>query len=410
MIALLATGGTVAGLGDDSGGYKAGILGIDELLARLEADLGVNLSEKFTQIHTEQIANIDSCDMSDKIWLKLARRCKKLASKARGIVITHGTDTMEETAFFLSLVLENKLPIILTGAMRPATSVEYEGAKNLYNALLLANSQSLKGVFVTMNGTIFLGKSVQKIHTQNINAFEGFECGYVKDGEVIFRELDENVANKVIVSETKAKIQAKEDKFAQFQSTNFKNLKDANLVDLNKFKHLDSNLFNKKAKFTQSQSILEKDFEFKPSSSMLLEKISEFKGLMKKPEFDISRLKKLPKVDILYTYSNDGSSVAAKALFKNGTKGLVIAGSGAGSIHSFQKETLKALLKKGLKVVVSSRVKAGCVVLSGDDKKLGFISAHNLNPQKARVLLMLALTKTSDNAKIAEYFSVLAPC
>ena len=332
MIALLATGGTVAGLGDDSGGYKAGILGIDELLARLEADLGVSLSEKFTQIHTEQIANIDSCDMSDKIWLKLARRCKKLASKARGIVITHGTDTMEETAFFLSLVLERKLPIILTGAMRPATSVEYEGAKNLYNALLLANSQSLKGVFVTMNGTIFLGKSVQKIHTQNINAFEGFECGYVKDGEVIFRELDEDVVNKVIVSEAKTKIQAK------------------------------------------------------------------------KPKFNISRLKKLPKVDILYTYSNDGLGVAAKALFKNGTKGLVIAGSGAGSIHSFQKKALKALLKKGLKVVVSSRVRAGCVVLSGDDKKLGFISAHNLNPQKARVLLILVLTKTKDNAKIAKYF------
>ena len=404
MIALLATGGTVAGLGDDSGGYKAGILGINELLARLEADLGVSLSEKFTQIHTEQISNIDSCDMSDKIWLKLARRCKKLASKARGIVITHGTDTMEETAFFLSLVLENKLPIILTGAMRPATSVEYEGAKNLYNALLLANSQSLKGVFVTMNGTIFLGKSVQKIHTQNINAFEGFECGYVKDGEVFLSKVDENVANKVIVSEAKAKIQAKEDKFAQLQSTNFKNLKDANFVDLNnKFKHLDSSLVNKNAEFTQSQSTLEKDFEFNPSSSVLLEML-EFKGLTKKSEFNLSRLKKLPRVDILYTYSNDGLAVVAKALFKNGTKGLVIAGSGAGSIHSFQKKALKALLKKGLKVVVSSRVKAGCVVLSGDDKKLGFISAHSLNPQKARVLLMLALTKTRDNTKIAKCF------
>ncbi|WP_142692528.1 asparaginase [Campylobacter troglodytis] len=407
MIALLATGGTVAGLGDDSGGYKAGILGINELLARLEADLNVSLSEKFTQIHTEQIANIDSCDMSDKIWLKLARRCKKLASKARGIVITHGTDTMEETAFFLSLVLENKLPIILTGAMRPATSIEYEGAKNLYNALLLANSQSIKGVFVTMNGTIFVGKSVQKIHTQNINAFEGFECGYVKDGEVIFRELDENVANKVIVSEAKAKIQAKEDEFTQFQSANFKNLKDANFVDLNKFKHLDSNLFNKKAKFTQSQSTLEKDFEFNPSSSVLLEML-EFKGLTKKAEFNLSRLKKLPRVDILYTYSNDGLAVAAKALFKSGTKGLVIAGSGAGSIHSFQKKTLKALLKKGLKVVVSSRVRAGCVVLSGDDKKLGFISAHHLNPQKARVLLMLTLTKTNDNEATSSFFERLA--
>lgn len=131
---------------------------------------------------------------------------------------------------------------------------------------------------------------------------------------------------------------------------------------------------------------------------------ANLKAHTKKAEFNVSKLKSLPKVDILYTYSNDGSSVAAKALFENGTKGLVIAGSGAGSIHTAQKEVLKDLLQKGLKVVVSTRVKSGFVAVGDDDKKLGFISAQDLNPQKARVLLMLALTKTNDSKKIAEYF------
>ena len=180
-----------------------------------------------------------------------------------------------------------------------------------------------------------LGKSVQKIHTQNINAFEGFECGYVRD-------------EKLILNEKWLEIQAK----------------------------------NKEEYFNKAELEIQ----------------------AKRAKFDISRLKKLPKVDILYTYSNDGLGVAAKALFESGTRGLVIAGSGAGSIHSFQKKALKALLKKGLKVVVSSRVKAGFVAISDEDKKLGFISAQDLNPQKARVLLMLALTKTNDNAKIAKYF------
>lgn len=124
----------------------------------------------------------------------------------------------------------------------------------------------------------------------------------------------------------------------------------------------------------------------------------------KNAPFDVSKLTSLPKVDILYSYSNDGSGVAVKALFEHGTKGIVVAGSGAGSIHKNQKDVLKELLKKGLKVVVSSRVVAGCVAVSDSDEKLGFISAEDLNPQKARVLLILALTKTSDPKKIQEYF------
>lgn len=121
--------------------------------------------------------------------------------------------------------------------------------------------------------------------------------------------------------------------------------------------------------------------------------------------FSIENLDSLPKVDIVYTYSNDGSKVAIEAFLKAGSKGLVIAGSGAGSIHKNQKEYLIDLLKeKELKVVKSSRVGSGMVLLSEEENAQGFIAANDLNPQKARILLMLSLTKTSDSRKIAEYF------
>ena len=315
-VAILATGGTIAGSTESklaTTGYTAGVLGVDTLIN------AVPELKNLAQISGEQIANVDSKDMTDEIWLKLAKRCNELLSKVDGIVITHGTDTMEETAFFLSLVLKSDKPVVLVGAMRPATAMSADGPKNLYNAVSLAANPNAKGVMVAMNDKIFAARNVQKTHTLNVNAFEFGELGYIVDGEVFF---------------------------------------------------------NKAGLKTQA----------------------------KKAEFDISKLEKLPKVDILYTYSNDGLAVAAKALFESGTRGLVIAGSGAGSIHDLQKNVLKDLLKKDLKVVVSSRVKAGFVAISDEDKKLGFISAQDLNPQKARVLLMLALTKTNDNAKIAEYF------
>lgn len=317
-VAILATGGTIAGSTDSklaTTGYTAGVLGVDVLIQ------AVPELKNLADITGEQIANVDSSNMTDEIWLKLAKRCNELLGKVDGIVITHGTDTMEETAFFLNLVVKSDKPVVLVGAMRPASAISSDGAKNLYNAVALAANPSAKGkgVMVAMNDKILSARDAQKTHTLNVNAFDFGNLGYIVDGKVFF-----NSAN--------------------------------------------------------------------------------LKAHTKKTDFDISKLKSLPKVDILYTYSNDGSSVAAKALFENGTKGLIVAGSGAGSIHTAQKEVLKDLLKKGLKVVVSTRVKSGFVAVGDDDKKLGFISAQDLNPQKARVLLMLALTKTNDSKKIAEYF------
>ncbi|HEF3904224.1 TPA: type II asparaginase [Campylobacter jejuni] len=321
-IAILGTGGTIAGFIDSTiatTGYTAGAIDIDVLIKAVPQirDLAV--------ISWEQIANIDSSNMCDEIWLRLAKKIAKLfAEGIDGVVITHGTDTMEETAYFLNLTIKSDKPVVLVGAMRPSTAISADGPKNLYNAVaLVANKEAKnKGVMVAINDKILSARGVVKTHSLNVDAFSSpdfGDLGYIVDGKVFFY-------NNVTKAHTK------------------------------------------------------------------------------NAPFDVSKLTSLPKVDILYSYSNDGSGVAAKALFEHGTKGIVVAGSGAGSIHKNQKDVLKELLKKGLKVVVSSRVVAGCVAVSDSDEKLGFISAEDLNPQKARVLLMLALTKTSDPKKIQEYF------
>lgn len=321
-IAILGTGGTIAGFIDSTiatTGYTAGAIDIDVLIK------AVPQIRDLADISWEQIANIDSSNMCDEIWLRLAKKIAKLfAEGIDGVVITHGTDTMEETAYFLNLTIKSDKPVVLVGAMRPSTAISADGPKNLYNAVaLVANKEAKnKGVMVAINDKILSARGVVKTHSLNVDAFSSpdfGDLGYIVDGKVFFY-------NNVTKAHTK------------------------------------------------------------------------------NAPFDVSKLTSLPKVDILYSYSNDGSGVAAKALFEHGTKGIVVAGSGAGNIHKNQKDVLKELLKKGLKVVVSSRVVAGCVAVSDSDEKLGFISAEDLNPQKARVLLILALTKTSDPKKIQEYF------
>ncbi len=321
-IAILGTGGTIAGFIDSTiatTGYTAGAIDIDVLIK------AVPQIRDLADISWEQIANIDSSNMCDEIWLRLAKKIAKLfAEGIDGVVITHGTDTMEETAYFLNLTIKSDKPVVLVGAMRPSTAISADGPKNLYNAVALVVNKEAKnkGVMVAINDKILSARGVVKTHSLNVDAFSSpdfGDLGYIVDGKVFFY-------NNVTKAHTK------------------------------------------------------------------------------NAPFDVSKLTSLPKVDILYSYSNDGSGVAAKALFEHGTKGIVVAGSGAGSIHKNQKDVLKELLKKGLKVVVSSRVVAGCVAVSDSDEKLGFISAEDLNPQKARVLLILALTKTSDPKKIQEYF------
>lgn len=176
-ITILATGGTIAGSGasDTRAAYKAGEVPIEALL---EAVPEIHNQAK---IKGEQIANIGSQDMNIKTWLELSKRINEIfeADEADGIVITHGTDTMEETAYFLSLTVPSNKPVVLVGAMRAATAMSQDGNRNLLDAVTVASDEKSKkiGVVVVMNEYIFDARSVEKTSTTNIAAFDSRNFG-----------------------------------------------------------------------------------------------------------------------------------------------------------------------------------------------------------------------------------------
>ncbi|MGL2485777.1 type II asparaginase [Helicobacter pylori] len=321
-IVLLATGGTIAGSGTSasSGSYKSGELGIKELLKAIPNHL-----IEIARILGEQVSNIGSQDMNEEIWFKLAKRVQKLLndSRIKGVVITHGTDTLEESAYFLNLVLRSTKPVVLVGAMRNASSLSADGALNLYNALSVAvNEKSAnKGVLVVMDDTIFSAREVVKTHTTHTSTFKALNSGAI--GSVYYGK-------------------------ARYYMQPLR-------------KHTTESEF----------SILE----------------------LKTP---------LPKVDIIYTHVGMTPDLFQASL-KSHAKGVVIAGVGNGNVSAGFLKAMQEASEMGVLIVRSSRVGSG-EVTSGEIDDRAFITSDNLNPQKARVLLQLALTKTNDKAKIQEMF------
>jgi len=324
-IIVLSTGGTIAGQqpNTDRAGYLPAKIPIDTLLKNIPS-----INQKAI-VRGEQIASIGSYDMTIEIWLTLAKRINEIFAKneADGIVITHGTDTQEETAYFLNLVVQSDKPVVLTGAMRPATAISGDGPKNLYDAIIVAadvNSKG-KGVLVCFNENVYDAKNVVKINTTNVNAFASPNAGSI--GQVYDGKVSYNTPS-----------------------------------------------FNSRSGFTP---------------------------------FDISKIDSLPTVEIVYAYAG-ASNVAINALINNHTPGIIIAGSGNGSFDKAIRESVKTAVSKNIVVVRSSRVVSGKVTpqYTGafDDAKLGTIVSDKLNPQKARILLMLALTITKDKNKIQEMF------
>lgn len=324
-IHILATGGTIAGTGASATktNYTAGQVAISTLL---EAVPEVN---KIANVTGEQIVKIGSQDMNDAVWLTLAKRINELFSRGDvdGIVITHGTDTMEETAFFLNLTVKSDKPVVLVGAMRPSTAMSADGPLNLYNAVVIAAARESrgKGVVIAMNGLILGAHGAMKTNTVDVQTFQSPNSGalgYVLNGKVFY---------------------------------NMESLK----------RHTTSS------------------------------------------DFDVAHLDKLPKVGIVYSYSNVEADVMIPFL-NNGYQGIIHAGVGNGNIHQNLFPMLEKARQQGILVVRSSRVPTGPTTLDAevDDNKYQFVASQELNPQKARVLLMLALTKTKDWKKIQEYFNV----
>jgi len=184
-VVVLGTGGTIAGRaasGGDNIGYTAGQVAVTDLLGGIDAPEGVLLE-------AEQVAQLDSKDMEPSVWLQLAGRCAFWLAEpdVAGVVITHGTDTIEETAFFLQTVLALGKPVVLTCAMRPASSLSPDGPQNVRDAIAVAATPGAHGVTVVCAGSIHGALDVQKVHTYRPDAFSSGDAGavgYVEEGEV----------------------------------------------------------------------------------------------------------------------------------------------------------------------------------------------------------------------------------
>ena len=321
-IVILATGGTIAGAAASGtqSAYTSGAVGIDTMLAAVP---GV---KDLANIKGEQISNVGSQDMTFEIMLTLARRINALlASNAvDGVVVTHGTDTMEETAYFLNLVVKSKKPVVLVGSMRPSTAVSADGPLNLFNAVGVAADPASagRGVLVVMNDWIHGAHSLTKTSTTAIQTFMSPLRGLV--GITSYGKND------------------------YYNTPTWKNT-------------------------TES-------------------------------EFDIAGVSQLPRVDIIYAYADMTGDLIDSSV-ANGAKGIVIAGVGNGNMNKASLEAAARAAKK-VAVVRSSRVITGTVGrnVEVNDDEMNLIASDELNPQKARILLMLSLLKPRTTGEIQQLF------
>lgn len=176
-IVVLGTGGTIAGTSAQAGdniGYTAAQVGVAQLLEAIPG-----LQSMAGALQTEQVAQIDSKDMDGDVWRALALRCVHHLQdpEVRGIVITHGTDTLEETAWFLHQVLDARKPVVLTCAMRPATALTPDGPQNLLDAVAVVMAPDATGVLVTAAGELHGARHVQKVHPYRVHAFTSADVG-----------------------------------------------------------------------------------------------------------------------------------------------------------------------------------------------------------------------------------------
>ena len=322
-VIILATGGTIAGAGAsalNSATYAAAKVPVDKLLAGLPELANV------ANVKGEQVLQIASESSTNDNLMKLGKRVSALVKQADvdGIVVTHGTDTLEETAYFLNLVIRTDKPIVVVGSMRPGTALSADGALNLFDAVSVAGSKDAvgKGVLVTMNDEIQSGRDV----TKKINIkTEAFKSQWGPLGMIV-------------------------------EGNNY--------------------WFRAPVKRHTAQS-----------------------------EFNIDEFEALAPVEIVYGYGNMPRS--AIDLFGTvGIKALIHAGTGNGSVADRNVPALQEVRAKGIQVIRSSRVPEGFVLRNAEqpDDKYDWVVAHDLNPQKARILAAVALTKPVDSKELQRIF------
>ena len=309
---ILGTGGTIAGTAatsQDSIGYRAAQRSVQALVAAVPALQGLRLQ-------TEQVVQIDSKDMSHDVWLALARCAGAHLARPEvgGVVVTHGTDTLEETAYFLHRVLAPDKPLVLTAAMRPATALLADGPQNLLDAVTLARLPEARGVMAVLNGRVHIGADLRKVHGHALDAFSSGDAGMlglIEDGQLrSFRAWPVEVAH--------------------------------------------------------------------PAAAVLLAGLAAW-----------------PVVDIVTSHAGARAAVV-DALVASGAQGLVVAGTGNGSVHAELEQALARALARGVWVVRASRCAFGGVVGGVVEGVVGnpaasLPSAGPLTPPQARIELMLDL-------------------
>ncbi|MFN3569538.1 MAG: asparaginase [Polaromonas sp.] len=315
-IVVLGTGGTIAGTAAQAGdnlGYTAAQVGIGQLVAALPA-----LADGGCELLSEQVAQVDSKDMDFGIWRVLASRVAHWLAQdgVQGIVITHGTDTLEETAFFLQLVLDPAKPVVLTCAMRPATALAPDGPQNMLDAVAVASYAGARGVVAVCGGVIHSAFDVQKVHTYRLDAFSSGDAGplgYVEEGGLrLLRNWPSAQAGQV-----------------------------------------------QEATKTIASGAGEGAW---------------------------------PRVEIVMNYAGaDGRAV--RALVADGVQGLVVAGTGNGTLHHALEAALLAAQAGGVRVVRATRCLEGRVLSKAGDT---LADSQGLSPVKARVALLLALLASAD--------------
>jgi L-asparaginase len=317
---VLATGGTISNTGTEN--RRTG----QELVEAIPR-LG-----EIAQITTEQFSNVASGAITVEQWRQLALRVRDLAREEHppsGIVITHGTDTMEETAFFLDLTVGGCIPVVITGAMRQATATGADGPANLLNSVRVAAAPASRGrgVLLLMNDEVFRARDVTKSNTTRLNAFTA------PDGGPIGVTDPDTIAY------------------------------------------------------------------YRPARSDC-----------PTPRVDVASLGEFPRVDVVYTYIG-ADSVLVDALVAAGARGLVVAGVGRGGNTPSQGRALRSAVQKGVVVATSNRTGSGRVGTSSSDSlealpagRGAFVGADELNPQKARIVLMLGLAAKLRPGEIAALF------
>jgi len=324
-VVVLGTGGTIAGAGASATnvtGYRPSVIGVDDLVAAVPK-LG-----EVAALEARQLFQVASYLLDTSHWLTIARAANEALARddVSGVVVTHGTDTLEETAYFLHLAVRSEKPVVVTGAMRPATALSADGPMNLFNAVSLAASAEAagKGVLVALNDRIACARDVTKTHTGALETFRAPEHGNLGQME------------------------------------------------------------NGTPRFYRS-----------PLRRHTLH-----------AEFAIAGFEALPRVEIVLGYVGaTGAPIAAAVA--DGASGIVYAGTGAGNFTAAAREALIAARRSGTVVVRASRIAAGMVTRNTghvDDDALDFVVADDLSPQKARILLMLGLTRTRDTGELQRIF------